>query len=145
MCLWSVWASQVALMVKNLPANAGDMRDTGLNPRLGRSRGGEHGSPLQYSCLENPLDRGAWQYGPWVTKSQTRLKPLSAHTRGAWYVLSQVTLFFPPFLLPGSKQKVLERALESTSSSAFTPRCSLSTYYVPGTRQADKLRAQGYH
>ena len=52
-------ASQVALVVKNLPARAGDIRDAGLVPGLGRSPGGEHGNPLQYSCLENPMDRGA--------------------------------------------------------------------------------------
>ena len=44
-------------MVKNLPANAGDM---GLIPGLGRSPGGENGNPFQYSCLENSMDRGAW-------------------------------------------------------------------------------------
>ena len=48
-------------MVKNLPANAGDIRDVGLIPGLGRSPGGGYGNPLQYSCLENPMDRGAWQ------------------------------------------------------------------------------------
>ena len=48
-------------MVKNLPANAGDLRDGGSIPGLGRSPGGGHGNPLQYSCLENPMDRGAWQ------------------------------------------------------------------------------------
>ena len=53
-------ASLVAQMVKNLPANAGD---AGLIPGLGRSSGGGHGKPLQYSCLENPVDRGAW----WAT------------------------------------------------------------------------------
>ena len=42
------------------PANAGDLRDVGLIPGLGRSPGGGHGNPLQYSCLENPMDRGAW-------------------------------------------------------------------------------------
>ena len=65
-------ASQVALVVKKLPANAGDIRDAGLIPGMGRSLGGGHGNPLQYSCLENPMDRGAWQatvYG--VAKSQT--------------------------------------------------------------------------
>ena len=55
------WASQVALVVKNSPANAGDVRDVGLIPGLGRSPGGGSGSPLQYSCLGNPMDRGAWQ------------------------------------------------------------------------------------
>ena len=48
-------------MVKNPPANVGDLRDEGLIPGLGRSPGGGHGNPLQYSCLENPMDRGAWQ------------------------------------------------------------------------------------
>ena len=48
-------------MVKNLPANAGDVRDAGLIPGLGRSPGAGHGSPLQYSCLENPMDRAAWR------------------------------------------------------------------------------------
>ena len=48
-------------MVKNIPANVGDVRDTGLIPGLGRSPGGGHGNPLQFSCLENPMDRRAWQ------------------------------------------------------------------------------------
>ena len=48
-------------MVKNLPANAGDIRDTGLIPGLGRSPGRRHGNPLQYSCQEHPMDRGTWQ------------------------------------------------------------------------------------
>ena len=42
------------------PANAGDLRDVGMSPRSGRSHGARHGNPLQYSCLENPMDRGAW-------------------------------------------------------------------------------------
>ena len=51
----------MALLVKNWPANAGDVKDASLIPRSGRSPGGENGNPLQYSCLENPMDRGAWQ------------------------------------------------------------------------------------
>ena len=47
-------------MVKNPPGNAKDVRDTGLISGSGRSPGGEHGNPLQYSCLENPMNRGAW-------------------------------------------------------------------------------------
>ena len=71
-------SSQVALVIKNPPANAGDVRDTGSILGSGRSPGGGHGNSLQYSCLENPMDRGAW----WatvhrVTNSQTRLKWLS--------------------------------------------------------------------
>ena len=62
-------------MVKNLPANAGDVSDASSIPGMGRFPGGGHGNPLQYSCLENPMDRGAW----WavvrrVAKSQTQLK-----------------------------------------------------------------------
>ena len=56
-------ASQVALVVKNPTANAGDIRDTGSIPGLGGSPGGENSNSLQYSCLENPMDRGAW----WAT------------------------------------------------------------------------------
>ena len=48
-------------MVKNPPVNAGDIRDVGLIPGLGRFPGGRHGNPLQYSCLENPIDREAWR------------------------------------------------------------------------------------
>ena len=67
--------SQVVLVVKNLPANAGD---TGSIPGLGRSPGRGHGNPPQYSCLENPTDRGAWQATVHrVKKSQTRLKRLN--------------------------------------------------------------------
>ena len=57
MCI--LGASQVALVVKKLAANAGDVRDTGLIPRLGRSPGGGHSNSLQCSCLENPMDRRA--------------------------------------------------------------------------------------
>ena len=52
---------QVALVVKSLPANAGDLRDIGSIPGSGRSSGGRHGNPLQYSCLENLVDRGAYK------------------------------------------------------------------------------------
>ena len=62
----------MALVVEKPPANAGDIRDVGSIPGLGRSPGGGHGNPLQYSCLENPMDRGPWWatvHG--VTKSRT--------------------------------------------------------------------------
>ena len=68
-------ASQVALVVKSLPANAGDVRDTDSIPELGRSPGGGLGNPFQYSCLKNPMDRRAWQAKVHRgVKSQTRLK-----------------------------------------------------------------------
>ena len=54
------WASQLVLMVKNPLANAGDIRDVGSIPGLEDPLEGGHGNPLQYSCLENPINRGAW-------------------------------------------------------------------------------------
>ena len=65
----------MALVLKNMPANTGDVRDAGLIPGLGRFPGGGHGNPLQYSCLKNPKDRGAWQaavHG--VAQCRTQLK-----------------------------------------------------------------------
>ena len=69
-----IGASQVALVVKNMSANAGDIRDVGRSPGVG------NGNPLQYSCLENPMDRGAWRatvHG--VKKGWIWLKQLSMH------------------------------------------------------------------
>ena len=78
------WASQMALVVKNLlaKANAVDIRDVGLISGWGRSPGEGYGNPLQYSCLENSMDGGAW----WTTvhgvaKSWTGLEQLSMHTK----------------------------------------------------------------
>ena len=75
-----MWASQVVLVVQNLSASAEDLRDAPLIPGLGGSPGRGHGNTLQYSCLENPMDIGAW----WATvhrlaKSQTLLKRLNMH------------------------------------------------------------------
>ena len=70
----------MALVIKNLPASAGDIRDWGSIPGWGRSPGGGHGNPRQDSCLQNPIDRGAWWatvHG--ITQSRTRLSDL-AHT-----------------------------------------------------------------
>ena len=57
---YKMGASQVILVVKNPAANAGDIREGGSIPGSGRSPGGKLGDPLQYCCLENPMDRGAW-------------------------------------------------------------------------------------
>ena len=71
-------ASQVALVIKNPLVNTGDTRDAGSVLGLGRSPGKGQGNPLQYSCLENPMDRGVWWAIVWrVTKSRTRLKCLT--------------------------------------------------------------------
>ena len=70
--------SQMALVVKNLTANAGDVRDEGSIPGSGRSPGGGHGNPLQYSCLESPMDRGTCRAAVHsVSENWTQLKRLS--------------------------------------------------------------------
>ena len=80
-------------MVKNLPGNAGEVGDVGSIPGLGRSPGGVHSNPLQYSHLENPMHRGAWWAAVHrVTKSRTQLKLLSMqHLLGL--VLCQALVF----------------------------------------------------
>ena len=85
-------ASLVAQMLKNLPANAGDARDTGLIPRLERFPGEGNGNLLQYSCLGNPMDRGAW----WATvhggcKDLGTTELLSKHTHTHTHTYTPVT------------------------------------------------------
>ena len=72
-------------MVKDLPASTGDTGDTGSIPESGRSPGGENGNPLQYSCLENSMDRGAWQATDYrVAKSWMCL---SLHTQNKYILV----------------------------------------------------------
>ena len=88
------WPSQVALMVKNPPANAGDIRNVGSIVGSGTFAGGQHGNLLQYSCLENPMDRRAWWatiHG--VTKRWTQLNRLSMHLIKLLYILPQLKNF----------------------------------------------------
>ena len=82
-------ASRVSLVVMNLPANARDVIDAGSILGSGTSPGGGHGNPLQYSCLENSMDRGAWWatvHG--VTKSQIQLKRLTMHCKNKYFLKS---------------------------------------------------------
>ena len=101
-------ASQIALVVKNLPGNTGDVRNSGLSPGSWGSPGGGLGNPLQCSCLDNSVDRGAW----WATvlraaKSRTRLKWLSMHTQSTQvkyiklyiYIYIYIKFQLPSFLL----------------------------------------------
>ena len=81
------------MVVKNLCASAGDIRDVGLIPGLGISPGGGHGNPPQYYCLENPINRGNWQATILrVEKGQTLLKQLSTHTFVFNHVILQENL-----------------------------------------------------
>ena len=107
--IWNCLASQVALVVKNLPATAGDVRGKVSIPGLGRSPGGGHGHPLQYSCRENPMDRGAWRatvHG--VSKSRTWLKRLGTHAHTlSWlpFSLKSKMGFFVPHTFVGKVKK----------------------------------------
>ena len=126
--------SQVALVVKNPPASAGDIRDAGSIPGLGRSSEGGNGKPLQYSCLENPMDRGAWRATvQGVKKSQTRLSHTHTHTHthtrtnlGASHVVlmlkeptSQCGRLKRRSLIPGSKDPLGEGMATHSSVLAW--------------------------
>ena len=98
-CNWPqrrvLWASQLALMAKNLPANAGDIRNVVWIPGLGRSPEGGHGNPFQYSGLENPMDRVAWRATvPGVAESWTRL---NLPCTRAWRVLYRLVSIWASF------------------------------------------------
>ena len=83
---WLGIKSQVALVVKNPPTNAGDVRDAGLIPGTGRCPEGGNGNPLQYSCLENPMDGGAWWAAVHNIAKSWALKQLSTlHRQSAPY------------------------------------------------------------
>ena len=90
---------QVAVVVENLLATAGDVRDAGSVPEVGRSPGERHGNPLQYSYLENPMDRRAWQatvHG--ITKNQTQLNDFHFHQQKDYNLLKAqmiVSIFNP--------------------------------------------------
>ena len=102
----------MALVVKNPPANAGEVRNVGSIPGLGRSPAGGNGNPLQYSCLENPMGRGAWRATVQrAAKSRTRLKWLSTDTHTGnseiWMEKRSSLSKFSPFILFQSHSPVV--------------------------------------
>ena len=115
-------------MGKNPPANATDKRDMGSVPGSGRSPGGGHGNSLQYSCLENPMDRGTWQaIQSTVSQSWTWLKLLSTHT--GRYQKHCVTSVLTP---PGNSEAWLEEPPLSQSTCVGTAALSdLSAHVFP--------------
>ena len=72
-----LWAFQVVLVIKNPPANTGYIRDMGSIPGSGRPPKERNGNPHQYSCLENPVDRGAWRASPWGHKESNKTEQLT--------------------------------------------------------------------
>ena len=114
---------------KESPANAGDRRDTSSIPGSGRSPAGGHGNPLQYSCLENPMDNGTWRATvSRVAKSQTWLKWLCTHAyvgvleRKPWFLQSVLKNFFPLFSITGLlfvfsslRDQIINRVVQESS------------------------------
>ena len=87
----------MAPVVKNLPANAGEIREADSIPQLGSSPGGGYGNPLQYSCLENPMGREAWRATMhWVTNSRTQLKQLGMHAHSSSELMFIFVIFQGP-------------------------------------------------
>ena len=124
----------MALAVKSLPSNAGDIKDVGSIPGSGRFPGGGHGNPLQHSCLKNPMDRGAW----WVTvhtvaKSRTQLKRLNTHKH-----IINILYEEPEIKLPtsnGSSKK--QESSRKTSISALLTMPKPLTVWI--TRKCGKF------
>ena len=112
----------MALVVKNLPANAGDIRAEGLIPGSGRFPGAGNGNPLQYSSLENPTERGAWQATVHrVAESKTRLKRLSTHS--GTNLCAQEIFFaaFRTFSCPVQASLVMLHGLSNSGARASLP------------------------
>ena len=105
-------------MVKNSPANAGDVRDAGSIPASGRSPGGGNDNPCQYSCLENPMDRGVW----WAT----------AHgVTKSWACLSAHTELKIKVILAQLKRPLVKWPLDFSQLLLLSQYCSAC--YVPNT------------
>ena len=120
------------LVVENSLANAGNRRDVGLIPGSGISPGGEHGNPFQYSCLGNPMDRGAWQDTVHkVAKSQTRLKRPSMH----WWLAGT----FPTFI--GHLSHTDTCALSAVNDSSLWS-CAWSPTRLLGSSGLSPLRSR---
>ena len=126
---------------KEFACNVGEM---GSTPGLGRSPGGGHGNPLQCSCLENPMDRGAWQgYSPWGHKESVTTERLS--TAQAWLILSLEMSFckvfrglnswqWPPVAFNWESHPLTEHTVGSLAASRYPLPLCISTPSLPALR-----------
>ena len=112
-------------MVKHLPASAGDVRGLGSVPGLGRSRAGGHGNRLQHSCLQNPMDRGAW-------RAAVQGSRLSTHAAAAVYSLSRVCLSVTPWTV----------AHQAPLSMGFSKQEYSSGVPLPSPKYATRVNQQ---
>ena len=124
-------------MVKNPPANTGDIRDLGLAPRWGRSPGEGNGNPLQHSCLDNPMDGGAWRAPVHrVAKSRTRMSTyiVVTNTRYQQFIININT----EMLVQSLDQ---EGPLEEGMATHF----SIPAWRIPWTEEPGGLQSMGLH
>ena len=122
-------------MVKNTAANAGDIRDLGSIPWSGRFPGGGNGNPLQYSCLENPMDRGAWQTSSTRLKESDKTERLT-HTHTVILTAGWIGIQNDR----GSKRL---RGFPKKSSSCIHT-CKAHRWPAPGFRTTKQRRAAGW-
>ena len=139
----------MVLVVKNLLANAGDIRDIGLIPGLGRSPGEGHDNPVQYFCLKNPMDRGAWRVVVHrVTKSWTQLKWLSMHAHwvSTRYQLERASLMAQMVKNPPAVQETWVRSLgqEDPLEKDVAPHSSILAWRIPWTEEPSGLQSMGW-
>ena len=131
----------MALVVKNPLAYAGDSRDVISIPGLGRFCGEGNGNPLQYSCLEYPMDREAWQaYNPLGSKSQTQLNWLSMHTcvKIMYY---QVSFRYPSHMYIAHKSCIYI----TVNCGKFFKRLEYQTTFLPPEKRVCRSRSNSYN
>ena len=134
-------------MVKDLPANAGDTGDQGSIPGSGRSPGGGKGDPLQYSCLENPVDRGAWWTTFWVRAGHTfwvrKARERHHHTRIALRWPFPHSARPPPRLPPASQRGIAQTVLYQASGRAGPREMGPGPTLADGTPQGSSSLLSG--
>ena len=128
-------------VVKNLPANAGDARDASSIPQSGRSPGGGHGNPLQYSCLDNPMDRGSW--------GRKELDIISIAAAGTFlYSFKCVYSLVAQMVknLPAVQEiQIQSLGQEDPLEKGMATHCSILAWRIPWTEKPGRLQSMGSH